>query len=608
MKRRDQRPATPARPAPPRPEKKPAGRRWWLIGSLAVLAVLGGGGTWAWRQHTTLARRQAALPAVPDLTGKATVLAGLLAQAQAQTRSAHTLLDGVQELGRLYHANNFPREAEACWQFLRNEQPREPRWVYYLADLRRSASDQAGLTALLQETLGLAPDYSPARLQLANLQLKSGEPEAAARNYRQRLEALPGDPYARLGLVRLALQAGRTDEARALLEQLLQDAPTFSTGHNLYAEILAAAGDAAGAARHRWLGLETLRYREAADPWLDELQGWCHDYDRLCVLGTLELQTENLDRAEALFARAIKLEPGNPQAYELQGSLFFKRKDPAKVRDLLEQALPRLNAKKSPAFFITLSQAYRQMKEPAEALRVARLGLAQAGEQPELYDTLGQVLADAGRHEEAVAAWQTGLAKNPGDAGMNYHQARSFLALQRLDDALAALDRSLTLQPTYLPTLLLRGQIELESGHLEAAAQYLQPAFGSHPEDPRARRLLAEWHRQMAAAAEAKNDPAAAEQHYRDGLLVDGDHAESLISLGVFYLVHDRFPEAIPPLVSYHRVQPENVQGCLFLGQAYAAAGQRDQARAILEGGLQLAEKNGQTTLARHCRRLLEQL
>jgi HemY protein len=221
---------------------------------------------------------------------------------------------------------------------------------------------------------------------------------------------------------------------------------------------------------------------------------------------------------------------------------------------------------------------------------------------------LGLALADLGRHEEALEAWQAALAKNPGDASTNYNRAKSFLALQRLDDALDALDRSLTLQPNFLPTLLLRGQIELEADHLDLAERYLRPAFDSHPEEPLARRLLAEWHLRMGAAAESRTDLTASEQHYRDGLLLDESHAELLVRLGLFYLAHARYLEAITPLASYHKLQPDNASACLFLGQAYAATNQRDEAHAILTKGEELAEKSGNTTTARRCRRMLQQL
>ncbi|HEX2862630.1 MAG TPA: tetratricopeptide repeat protein [Lacunisphaera sp.] len=591
----------------PRPPARRS-RRWPAIGLLLFIACgVTAGFTW-WQQQRERARVQASLPARPDLAGRAPVFTEMLTAADARARSSTMVLDQVAELGRLYHANGFPREAAACWRILHAAQPDEPRWPYYLAELSRIASNQEEAGRLLQETLRLAPDYAPARLHLANLQFKSGASQEAAQHYRRRLVALPQDPHARLGLARLALQAGRTDEARRELNMLLRDAPHFGTGHNLYAEILAAAGDEAGAAKHRWLGQETLRYRDPADPWLDELQAWCHDPERLCLLGTLELHTENQAKAQALFERAIRLEPDGTTAYELLADLHLKRHAPHQTRVLVEQALSRPTGNKTPLLFNLLSQAHRQLGQPDEAVRVARAGIAQTGEEPELLDALGLALVASGQADEAISTWQAALARHPNHAGMNYNLSTALLARRQLDDALAALDRALALQPTLLPALLLRGEIELEAAHPDLAEKYLRPAFASHPEDPRARRLLAEWHRHKGAAAEAARDPASAERHYRDGLTLDADHAELQVSLGLFYLVQGRPAEAIDPLLAYRRSHPESPQASVFLGQAYAAAGRRNEARAALTRGVELGEQAGNARVVEHCRTMLQQL
>jgi tetratricopeptide (TPR) repeat protein len=581
--------------------------RWLLLGCVALLMVSAAVGVIVWRQHAIVTRIQAALPARPELAGRPAILAESLARSEQKTKSSDTALEGVTELGRLYHANGFTSEAEACWQFLRHEQPAEPRWNYYLADVNRSRSDYPAMSACLEQTLAIDPRYAPARLQLASLQFKSGDLENAERNYQRVVEDSSKNPHARLGLIRVALQANRKDEARSRLEGLLKDNPHFSTAHNLYAELLAAAGDAAGSSKHRWLGRETLRYREAKDPWMDELQRWCYDYDRLCVLGTVEFQSDQHDRAQSYFDRAIAIEPGKPQAYELLSSVHFKRNEVERARDLLEGALPRLTDRTSPRFFISLSLAYRLLQRPDEAIRVVQTGLEHAGPQSELLGELGMALADAGKHKEAVAVWQDALAKNPGDANTNYNLARSFLALRQLDEALDALDRSLTLQPTFVPTLLLRGQIELEAAHLELAERYLRPAFESHPEEPQARRLFAEWHLRMGTAAESKGDTHA-DRYYQTGLSIDDQHSPLLLRLGAFYVARERFTDALPSLVSYHQLQPEDASGCLVLGQALAATGQRDEARTILTKGAELAERTGNVSVGRQCRRMLQQL
>lgn len=582
----------------------------WSAGALVLLfAAVAVGVMWWWHRPNLAQRVHAAIPKPPDLTGQPAVLAELLAKAEIGTKTSADPLASVAELGRLYHANGFNLEATACWQLLCTEQPRVARWPYYLADQKRMASDYPAMAALLEKTAALAPDYAPAWLLLAGLQFKTGHLEIAARDYEKRLTLLPGDPYARLWLARIALQSGRADEARRLIEQLVKDTPEFSSAHNLYADMLASSGDVAGADRQRWLGRETGRFREAGDPWLNELWNWCYDFDQLCALGTLELQTGHADRAKSYYERAIQVRPGDTHGYELLSGLYLKQNEPAKARDTLEQSLSRLrNSKPSITYYLSLSQAYRELKQTEEAVSVVREGLRQVGDNLELYSTLGRALSDLGRPDEAIAAFKQALALNPNDAETNFNLGLSLLGLDRTGEAIVALKRSLTLQPTFQKSLSVLGRVEMDAGHWEAAGIYLRPLLESHPEMPEARQMMSSWDLRAGAAAEAKHDSAAAERYYRDGLALNPNNAELQVSLGVLCLVQGRFSDAVIPLEAYHRLQPGNPQSCLFLGQAYAATGRADDARRVLNEGITLAEKAGNSVTADHCREMLQAL
>jgi HemY protein len=584
-------------------------RRPWLIAGVALLLLAGGAVTLRqWQHRQQLTQTLARLPA-PDLTGYPEELRQRVAAARAKVKSAADPLQAVAELGRLYQANDIHAAAEACWAVLREREPQNARWPYYLAHLRRAASDYPAMEELLERTVALAPDYAPAWLQLADYRFKTGRMDAARAGYERRLALVPKDPYAQLGLVRLALQQRRTDEARAALETLLADNPQFSTAHNLYAEILASAGRAEEAASHRLAGRETGRYREADDPWLAELTAYCYDYARLCNLATIQQQVQQGDRGQALLRRAIALRPGDPTAYEQLGSLFLQQNDAAQARTILEEGLARArDPKPSTLCYVNLSRAYRTLKQPAEAVRVARLGLAEAGEEFELYDALGSALGETGEREAAVEALRAAVARNPRDANANFNLAIALVAVRRLDEAVEALHRSLVLEPTFPSSLAMLAQIEIDSGRWENAAQYILPLYESHPERPQARALMTEWHLRSGKAAEEKQDLAAAERHYRAGAAIDHNSVELSTRLGTLLLMQGRFADAIAPLENNHRLQPANAQSSLFLGQAYAATGRVEEARRVLMEGVQAAERAGNATTAQYCREILQQL
>ena len=575
-----------------------------------------------WREARATAFLTQAIPALPARLAPKE-FAERLARADAQVRERKDAIAAAAELGRLYQANGYNAQAEQCWRALERVRPTEAHWPYYLADLARARSDYAAMGEALQRAVQLAPDYAPAWLRLADWQLKNGQTEAAFANYNHRLALVPKDPYARLGLARIALQKGDRTAAGILLAELVQDTPSFSTGHNLYAEYLTANGDTSGASRQRWLGRETGRFRDADDPWLDELTARCYDYQRLLVLGTLDYQTERGDKGESFFRRAIQVQPHACPAYELLGRVYLKNHDAARAKEILEEGLRRSEevsaeervapatpafARPSSMYYVDLSQAYRDLKQPERAVAVAREGLAKLGDSLELDDTLGIALGAAGNYDEAIEALHRALAFNINDSDSNYNLALCLKAEGREPEALEALHRSLVLQPTFPAALIILARREMELGHLDEAEKYIQPLYDSHPEMKEVRDLALEWRLQKAKAAEARKDYAEAERNYKGAIGIDQNDPGLVSHLGTMLLVAGQPQEALPWLESFHKMRPDDARGSLYLGQAYAMQGRFPEAKQILADGVAAAERAHAAETAAHLREILSSL
>lgn len=582
-------------------------KRTTRLVAIGFVATAVGAGTWIWLDRTPPLPKPI-IPVVGSLANRPALLSQRLAAAEAKARVSRSAREGMAELGRLYHANGFTAEAEACWRWLRVAEPAEPRWAYLLADLRNTAGDPEAFEALLRETLQLAPDHAPARQKLAEIAFKSGRTDEAVVHYEARLALLPGDPYSRLGLARAAMQRGQTNEARRRIAELVRDHPDFPPAHNLHAEFLAAAGDEAGARRHRWLGRESGRFREADDPWLQGLTAWCYDPQRLAVLGTAEFQLARGDRGRALIERSVQLAPEDPAGHELLGDLYLKLKEPALARSSLSEAL-RLNQAagvRAPAnLYVNLADAWRQTGRPDEALRVIDEGLTRLGGPFELHLARGVILDGMERVPEAEVALRKALALNPNDAEANHFLGLVLLQLDRQPEAVGYLKQALVQQPTYPKVLALLGQLELEAGRLAAAGEFLEPLFEANPGLREVQELTAYWRLQSGLAAAAQNAPAAAERHYRGGLEAQPENVDLLISLGAMLLAQGRAAEAEASLVSYRRLRPNEAQGAALLGEAWLTLGRGDEARRVLIEGEQLALRAGQTRIAQRCRELL---
>lgn len=569
-----------------------------------VAAALGGG--LLWRRHVEREQVRASLPALPDVSTQPAALGTALRGAAQKALSTRQSLEGVGELARLYHANGYYKEADACWRILHAKQPREARWCYYLADLRRMASDDTGMVSFLERTARLAPAYAPAWLKLAELEFKTGQLDAAERDYRRRLALVPGDPYANIGLARLALQHGRRDEGQRLIEQLVREVPAFAQARNLYAEMLAERGDADGANMQRFVVRLCGRFREADDPWLEELRAWCYDPSRLAVWASIEDMTNHGDRGVALLERAMKIDPGDARGYHELGRVYLHVGDAAKALTLFEQGIKLPNA--SANLYADLSQAYLDLKQPEKALQAAEQGLALMPDAPELHTARGIALQTAGSLEEAIGAFRLAIKFAPNVCEAHYNLGNTLFQLGRKEEAYVSLKRALELVPTFPKALIVLGQSELEAGRLDSAAQYLRPLYKFYPGSVSARRLMTWWCLQSGIAAARAGRMDEAEKRLEEGLAINPEMPELRGRLGLLYGQEGRLAEARDQLEAYHRLQPTEPMASLFLGQAYAHLGRIDDARRLLSEGEQLARQSGDKATEEQCAQALGKL
>jgi len=583
----------------PRPRRRLA----FVVAGLLLGAIAVSG--WIVHRQRQLDFVRSSLPALPARAQNASLLQRLTtAREQAQSGD----LAAVATLGRLCHANGFATEAAACWRILAEAQPHEGRWPYYLADLSRTAGDQSAAERALEQCVAADSSAATAWLQLAEMKFKTGRTDAAEAAYRRRLALLPGDPYARLGLARIAGLRGHPDESLGLLETVLRDHPKFSAAHNLYAELQAAAGREDLADLHRWLGRDAGRFREADDPWMDEVNAECLDARRLSHLGTIAYQTGRGDLGRAQFERAIELEPGDPLAYQLLGELLFEKKDATRAREVLERGLAKASvAPPAPTHFVKLSEVWIALERPDEAQVVLLAGLERHPDAAELQLAWGNWLVGAGDNDAAIAAFRRALSLNPGLVEADFSLSNVLLRQGRREEAMAALEHAHEMQPTFPKGSLALAGLEMGAGHMAKAGEYLLPLLKANPGVPEVRWIVARW-RYTSGRQLEKSDPAAAEQHYRAGLKLVSDDPALNGALGMLLLRSGRVAESVAPLEIFQRAQPDNAEAALALGQAYFRTGRVANARKVLAAGLDRAEQGGQTATASHFREILSAL
>ncbi len=94
---------------------------------------------------------------------------------------------------------------------------------------------------------------------------------------------------------------------------------------------------------------------------------------------------------------------------------------------------------------------------------------------------LGNVLARAGRHAEAVESFARATAVDPTLAIAHSNRAASFLALMRLDDAERAYREALAIDPALVTARASLAGVLFMMGRLDEALREAEAALASNP-------------------------------------------------------------------------------------------------------------------------------
>jgi tetratricopeptide (TPR) repeat protein len=448
--------------------------------SVLVLAVAGGG-VWWMRADEARAVASAAVPARPALHGWPQELREQIAVAEEDARSLIGAGGGLGRLARLYHANGFHREAVRCYEALAWIEPDEPRWPHRHATILAGFGELDQALVKARRVVELAPDYVPGRLRLADLLLKANQPPAASAEYGEILRIQPDEPYAQLGLARVAFEAGQWEQARQRLEPLVAQT-NFLLGYDLIVTVYERLGLNERAAQVLGQGRASGAFRDAPDPWVDELMDDCYDTYRLGVAAGAAARAADSDTALRMLERAVAIKPGDVSSVFQLGSLHRERKEYSSARLRFDEC-----TRLAPDFadgWAHLSALLAQLNDAAGAERALSEGLRRCPDSPGLHLMRARNLVEAGRRAEAVEAYRRSIRYRSNEAAAFIELGRLLFGMQRVDEGLAAMKQALEAEPEHPDALGVFAFHAISTGD-EARARSWLTRIRNQPRVPR---------------------------------------------------------------------------------------------------------------------------
>lgn len=284
--------------------------------------------------------------------------------------------------------------------------------------------------------------------------------------------------------------------------------------------------------------LTTAIKENPSDPqrWIDRAQLY---YDR-----------EAYDQAIHDLAASMKLDSTNLRAHHLLADVYLDHLQSALALKTLQRASTlypdSIRTKLKLSEFQLIVKQYEGAKQTLAEIMKIRPG------HPEALFMLGLVYRDQGKTEEAVAAFQSAVERDP----------------------------QLTEAWVILGDLMDRTQNPL-------AIQYFDNAVRVDPNN------VAAWHAKAYYLQNNDNMPEAL-KIYRHIHTLDAQYPEAYLNAAILLLYQDSVDAAMAELTILKNIDPTNAPAWFYTGKAYQFKGEKAQAKAAFEQALRLDDDYAQ--------------
>lgn len=379
--------------------------------------------------------------------------------------------------------------------------------------------------------------------------LRTGDLERAAALCREVLDRDARQPEALAVLGRIALQAGRDEEAAGFLARAAGCAPDRAGLHAALAAALQNLGrnDAAIESAQRALALEP------GDP------------AALNTLGNAQRALGRIDEAIASYERAVAAGPGVATA---QLNLAAALRSAGRIEEAARACARAVALAPGHADAHALLGALRKSLGDHEA---ARRSLARAIElRPafaEAHNAMGNVLLDLGENAAAEASYRRALEVEPGSRGARYNLGCLLHSAGRFEEARESFTAVVALAPAFVDARVRLALACAELARLDETVEHFGHALALAPD-------LADAHIGLGNALRLLGRFDEASVSYRAAIALQPERVEGHCNLANLLLDQGRYEESMVESRRALTLRPDLPEAHWNLAQAHLARGE----------------------------------
>lgn len=248
-----------------------------------------------------------------------------------------------------------------------------------------------------------------------------------------------------------AMERGQWSQAETVLAQAVKTCPVNSEARRHYAEVLWRRGAS-------WEAITQLEEASRLSPEDAALHARVAEM-RLAV-GQIEVARRRADQA-------VDLDQRLPQAWAARARVT--RAAGQRRQALADYQRANGFAPDDRQLLLEMADLYREMDQPHRALATLQSlcdTFSPGEETQESLNLLGQAYQAVGRHDDAVATYTAALLRGPHAPDLLCRLGEAFWIQGRTNEAEAALQEAVTIDPQHQPSQELLGRVQLarESG------------------------------------------------------------------------------------------------------------------------------------------------
>jgi len=297
-------------------------------------------------------------------------------------------------------------------------------------------------------------------------------------------------------------------------------------------------------------------------------------------------QLKQLAEAISYLEKAAALEPNYSQHQLALGEIYLESGQIARAIPALESAT-RLEPQNA-AGWIALAKAQQMTGDMDQAALSADQAVEYSEEPTEALLLRAEIALQTSNHRGALSRAQTVLRAQPEHPQALYLLARALEGVNRLDEALAALEQALP-KFQHPPAMQIeRLNLIKRSQGLEAGLRALQELVALNPKKAPFLALLAEWLQEAGKMDAAVQAARLALQDGQDGLMLE-QRADLNTMIGLHMRTTGQLDQAIRYLSEAIACSSDHLEAYLELGRVYQDRREYQQALKVYQKAINLS-------------------